>query len=82
MSVLKVGKYALRALQGVEGYGFSGTEIGLLIVGSLVSFLISFVCIRFLMDFVRRHSFEVFGWYRIALAAVLAVAIITGLLAK
>jgi undecaprenyl pyrophosphate phosphatase UppP len=73
MSGLKVGKYALRALQGVEGYGFSGTEIGLLIVGSLVSFLISFACIRFLMDFVRRHSFEVFGWYRIALGVLVVL---------
>ena len=67
MSVLKVGKYGLRALQGVEGYSCSLTEIGLLAVGSIVAFLVSFVCIRFLMDFVRRHSFEVFGWYRIAL---------------
>ena len=67
MSVLKVGKYGLRALQGVEGYSCTSTEIGLLVVGSIVAFLVSFVCIRFLMDFVRRHSFEVFGWYRIAL---------------
>lgn len=67
MSVLKVGKYGLRALQDVEGYSCSLTEIGLLAVGSIVAFLVSFVCIRFLMDFVRRHSFEVFGWYRIAL---------------
>ena len=67
MSLLKVGKYALRALEGVEGYACTGTELGLLLVGSLVAFLVSFMCIRFLMDFVRRHSFEVFGWYRIAL---------------
>lgn len=67
MSLLKVGKYALRAMEGVEGYACTGTELGLLLVGSLVAFLVSFMCIRFLMDFVRRHSFEVFGWYRIAL---------------
>ncbi len=67
MSLLKVGKYALRAIEGVEGYACTGTELGLLLVGSLVAFLVSFMCIRFLMDFVRRHSFEVFGWYRIAL---------------
>ena len=57
----------LRAIEGVEGYACTGTELGLLLVGSLVAFLVSFMCIRFLMDFVRRHSFEVFGWYRIAL---------------
>lgn len=67
MSLLKVGKYALSALEGVEGYTCTGDEIGLLLVGSVVAFAVSLVCIKFLMDFVRRHSFEVFGWYRIAL---------------
>ena len=67
MSVLKVGKYALGLLDSATGYTCTSTEIGLLVVGSIVAFLVSFVCIRFLMDFVRRHSFEAFGWYRIAL---------------
>ncbi len=67
VSLLKVGKYALRAIEGAPGYAPTGTEIGLLIVGSIVAFAVSLVCIRFLMDFVRRHSFEAFGWYRIAL---------------
>lgn len=67
MSLLKVGKYALSALEGVEGYTCTSDEIGLLLVGSVVAFAVSLVCIKFLMDFVRRHSFEVFGWYRIAL---------------
>ena len=67
MSLLKVGKYVLSAMEGLEGYTCTSTEIGLLVVGSLVSFLVSLVCIRFLLDFVRRHSFETFGWYRIVL---------------
>ena len=67
VSLLKVGKYALHAVEGAVGYTPTGTEIGLLIVGSLVAFAVSLICIRFLMDFVRRHSFEAFGWYRIAL---------------
>lgn len=67
VSLLKVGKYALNAAQGVAGYTCTGTEIGLLLFGSAVAFLVSLLCIRFLMDFVRRHSFEAFGWYRIAL---------------
>lgn len=70
MSLLKVGKYALSALEGVEGYTCTGDEIGLLLVGSVVAFSVSLVCIKFLMDFVRRHSFEVFGWYRIALGVL------------
>lgn len=67
VSVLKVGKYALHAVEGAAGYTPTSTEIGFLLVGSVVAFAVSLICIRFLMDFVRRHSFEAFGWYRIAL---------------
>ncbi len=73
MSLLKVGKYALNALDGVVGYTFTTDEVGLLIVGSVVAFAVSLVCIKFLMDFVRRHSFEVFGWYRIALGVLVTL---------
>ncbi len=54
-----------------SGVGISTTEIGILAVGLLVAFLVSLLAIRFLMDFVRRHSFEAFGWYRIALGTLL-----------
>ena len=61
-------------LKGVKfvtsGVGISTTEIGILAVGLIVAFLVSLLAIRFLMDFVRRHSFEAFGWYRIVLGAV------------
>ena len=67
VSLLKTGKYAMNAARGVAGYTCTGTEIGLLLFGSVVAFFVSLLCIRFLMDFVRRHSFEAFGWYRIAL---------------
>ena len=36
-------------------------------MGFVVSFLVSVVCIRFLMDFVKKHDFKIFGWYRIVL---------------
>ncbi len=45
------------------------SEILILCVGVSVAFLVSLFAIRFLMDFVRRHTFEAFGWYRIALGA-------------
>lgn len=45
-------------------------EIGVLAVGTVTAFVVSLVAIRFLMEFVRRHSFAAFGWYRIALGAV------------
>lgn len=66
-SALKLLKYVL------EGLVPSGTEIAVLITGCVVSFLVSLLVIRVLMDFVRKHSFAPFGVYRIALgAAVLA----------
>jgi undecaprenyl-diphosphatase UppP len=69
VSLLKVGKYALSSFGGVAGYPCTGTEVGLLIFGAVIAFIVSLFCIRFLMDFVRRHSFEAFGWYRIILGA-------------
>ena len=51
-------------LSGVEA---TGTEIGVLIVGCVVSFLVSLLVIRGLMEYVRKHSFSVFGVYRIIL---------------
>ena len=66
-SGLKLLKYLL------EGMIPSGTEIGVLIAGCVVAFLVSLVVIKGLMEYVRKHSFSVFGVYRIVLgAAVLA----------
>lgn len=49
------------------GFHFTGLEFGILAVGFISAFLVSLLAIRFLMDYVRRHSFEAFGWYRIIL---------------
>ena len=49
---------------------FGTTELLVLLVGTITAFLVSLAVIRFLVGFVRRHSFESFGWYRIALGAV------------
>ena len=63
-SLLKVAKFVL------EGYTATGTEICLLLVGLVVSFIVSLAAIRFLTDFVKRHTFTPFGIYRIALGAL------------
>ncbi len=63
-SLLKGAKFV------ASGAGISTTEIGVLIIGLVTAFLVSLAAIRFLMDFVRRHSFEAFGWYRIALGSL------------
>ena len=54
-------------LSGVEA---TATEVGVLIVGCIVSFVVSMVVIKALMEYVRKHSFSAFGVYRIVLGAV------------
>ncbi len=63
-----------------SGVGISGTEIAVLLVGITVAFLVSLFAIRFLMDFVKRHSFEAFGWYRIALGTLVLLFFASGIL--
>lgn len=52
------------------GLSFTTLEVGVLIIGMLVSFFVSIFVIQFLMDYIKKHDFQVFGWYRIALGAV------------
>lgn len=52
------------------GFSFTAMEIGILLSGMIVSFVVSVVVIRFLMGYIKKHDFKVFGWYRIVLGAV------------
>lgn len=52
------------------GLAFSGMELGLLFVGLLSAFIVSLLVIRFLMAYIKKHDFKVFGYYRIALGIV------------
>ncbi len=63
-SGLKILKFIL------EGATVSSFEIALLFIGIVVSYIVSLVVIKFLMDFVKRHSFSAFGIYRIILGAI------------
>ena len=65
-SALKVLKYGLDIMDG-EALMPTGTEIGVLAVGCVVSFIVSLLVIKGLMEYVRKHSFASFGIYRIAL---------------
>ena len=49
------------------GLNFTGTEAIILIVGTLVSFVVSILAIKFLMGYIKKHDFKVFGYYRIVL---------------
>ena len=62
-----------------EGVTVTAMEWGILAVASVTAFLVSLAAIKFLMDFVKKHSFASFGWYRIALgAAVLGYFMVFG----
>ncbi|MEG2206120.1 MAG: undecaprenyl-diphosphate phosphatase [Oscillospiraceae bacterium] len=57
----------------ISGVSITGLEIGMLCVGSVVAFIVSLFAIGFLMRYVKKHDFKVFGWYRIALGIVVLV---------
>ena len=63
-SLLKILKFIM------AGLVMTSLEVWMLIVGILVSFLVSLASIKFLMEFVRRHDFSLFGVYRIVLGAI------------
>ena len=63
-----LGASAIKLLKFfLSGVGFAGGEISILLIGCIVSFLVSLMVIRGLMSYVRQHSFSVFGVYRIVL---------------
>ena len=68
-SGLKLLKYALEIVKG-EALAPNTTEIVVLIVGCVVAFVVSLLAIKGLMEYVRKHSFSVFGVYRIILGIV------------
>lgn len=57
-SLLKIVKF---------GFDFTGAEAAILFTGMVSAFIVSVVVIRFLMGYIKRHDFKVFGWYRIVL---------------
>lgn len=68
-SALKIVKY---------GLGFTGVQIAILSVGMLVAFVVSLVVVKWLMKYIKRHDFQVFGWYRIGLGLlVLALGVMS-----
>ncbi len=63
-SLLKLLKFGLH---------FTASEALILAVGMISAFIVSVVVIRFLMDYIRKHDFKVFGWYRIALGIIVLI---------
>lgn len=58
LSFLKIIKF---------GLAFSATELTVLVIGTVVAFLVSILVIKFLMGYIKKHDFQIFGWYRIVL---------------
>ena len=52
--------------------GFNSAEVALLAIGMIVAFVLSIIAIKFLMSYIKKHDFKVFGWYRI----ILGIAVI------
>ena len=52
------------------GWHYSGTEILIMIVGMVTAFIVSILSIKFLLRYIKSNDFKAFGWYRIALGAV------------
>ncbi len=63
-SLLKIVKH---------GFGFSGEQIFILIFGMLVAFIVAVLTISFLMKYIRKHNFKVFGYYRIVLGITVLI---------
>ena len=70
-SLLKILKF---------GFAFSGMELAILAVGTLVAFIVSVFVIRFLMDYIKKHDFQVFGWYRIVLGVLVIILSMCGVI--
>lgn len=64
-SLLKLLKYIMKV-----GFVFNANELIVLAIGCLVSFIVSILVIRFLMNYIRKHDFKVFGYYRIVLGII------------
>jgi len=62
MSALKILKF---------GFNFTGTEIAVLVLGMATAFVVSVLVIKFLMSYIKKKDFTLFGWYRIVLGAVI-----------
>lgn len=62
-----------------EHMTFTSLELWILIIGMLVSFLVSLFAIKYLMNFIKKHDFKPFGYYRIALGIIMLLLVLAGI---
>ena len=70
-SLLKILKF---------GFGFTGEELAVLLVGTLVSLVVSILIIKFLMNYIKKHDFKIFGYYRIVLGIIVISLLLAGVI--
>ncbi|MBQ7774627.1 MAG: undecaprenyl-diphosphate phosphatase [Lachnospiraceae bacterium] len=56
------------------GFDFTGTEMICLLVGCVVAFVVSIFVLRFLLAYIKKHDFKIFGWYRIVLGIIVLIS--------
>ena len=62
------------------GLAFTSTELAILIVGMIISFVISIVVIKFFMNYIKKHDFKIFGYYRIVLGIIVLLCGFLGII--
>lgn len=67
-SLLKILKFALKSTAII-----TTSEVAILIAGCVSAFIISIIAIKFLMKYIKKNDFKVFGWYRIALGIIVVL---------
>ncbi len=60
------------------GFAFTASEAAALILGMIVAFAVSIIAIKFLMNYIKKHDFTVFGWYRIVLGVLVLIMMFAG----
>lgn len=70
-SLLKILKF---------GLSFTSMEAAILLIGMVVAFVVSIVVIKFLLGYIRKNDFKIFGWYRIILGIIVIIATVTGVI--
>ena len=66
-SLLKIVKF---------GFAFTGTQLAVLLLGMAVAFAVSIIAIKFLIGYIKKHDFKVFGYYRIGLGLLIFLLLI------
>lgn len=63
--------FGLSALKMLKfGFTYTSTEVAVLLIGTVVAFVVSILVIKFLMSYIKKHDFQIFGWYRIVLGII------------